>query len=165
MRFNMRFFQPTLKYLGWLAKYAGERPVVELGCGDGYFTYAMRWYGIKALGIDPYKDPEYLDFSSFLQQRASECPIVKNTPALLIAARPDHSGWVTNVPYYMNSASELLYIGKRHNVSSDLDGITYEKIETPEVDDHITLSVLKQDGAPPNPESSGLAGMLAMVGL
>ena len=146
----MRFFEPTDTYLAWLKKYAEGRPVVELGCGDGYFTFRMRELGIKAMGIDPFKDTEYLDHTSFMPICASQCGIVKDNACLLISARPDHSGWVTNVPYQMHKDAELLYIGLPRNVENDLWTLSFEEVETPEVEGHITLSLHKHQGNPPN---------------
>jgi hypothetical protein len=147
----MRFFEPTAQYIMWIKKYAAGRPVVELGCGDGYFTSKMREACVKAMGIDPYKEGEFLDHTSFMPVRASQCRIVTDHPCLLIAARPDHSGWVTNVPFQMHEDSELLYIGLPENVDNDLVGeLSFEEVEAPNIEGHVTLSIKKHEGHPPN---------------
>ena len=147
----MRFFEPTDAYLDWLKKYADGRPVVELGCGDGYLTFRMREIGIKAMGIDPFNEAEYLDCTSFMPIGASQCGIVINHACLLIAARPDHSGWVTNVPFQMHQHAELLYIGLPRNVDNDLVGmLSFQEVDTPQIDGHVTLSLHKHYGTLPN---------------
>ncbi len=158
--FSQRFFEPTDTYLAWLKKYADGRPVVELGCGDGYFTFRMRELGIKAMGIDPFKEAEYLDPTSFMPICASRCHMLTEHPCLLIAARPDHSGWVTNVPFQMHKDAELLYIGLQRNVENDLHSLSFREVETPDVNGHVTLSLHKHNGNPPNLDFSSVVADL-----
>ena len=37
----MVFFQPTNEFVQWLKEYAGDRVVVEIGCGDGLLIAKM----------------------------------------------------------------------------------------------------------------------------
>lgn len=118
----VQHFHPTIQFLDWWTEYVAGRFVIEVGAGCCHFTKAMHKRGIKALAIEPRANDEVrMECASFLLptsvQRAT---LLQEIPAVVVAARPDHSGWISEVPFLINPESEFIYIGLPKNFDIDL---------------------------------------------
>jgi hypothetical protein len=147
----MIFFRPTKDFITWLKKYAGNRVVVDIGCGEGCLLHAMLEADIPCFGIDPYEpivhDPDR-DFETpeeiIMPEFGEHSEIIKRPEALLIIARPCHDGFPTRVIENKGKDVELLYIGKQENIELDLDEeIKYKQLLVPSAGDEneIVLSI------------------------
>lgn len=71
---------------------------------------------------------------------ANNASLLKDKSCLLIAARPDHSGWIRDV--IGNKETELLYIGLRKNIDIDIpNNVKFKILNTPELKEEIVLSL------------------------
>ncbi len=121
----MKFFEPSSRWLDWMARYAGDRIVFDIGCGAAHITLALQKRGVKCLGIDPrYRQFDRMPvqlMSCVLTEDAQHCRLVRDMPkALLLFCRPCHSGFVQETIRAMHTTSEALYISKPKNVAIDL---------------------------------------------
>jgi hypothetical protein len=128
------FFTPTEQFLEWLAEYVGDQFVIEVGAGQCHFTQAMHRYKIKAMAIEARpSDETRLRCANFLWPKpVEESEIVLNKKSVVIAARPDHSGWFELLPSLIHHESELIYIGLERNLDRDIP-------------DHWSLDILYSD--------------------
>jgi SAM-dependent methyltransferase len=121
----MKFFEPSKRFLDWLAKYANGRIVFDVGCGEGHVLKALRKRGVRAIGIDPLWDWSERDVelcSAVLPVEAETCKMLKETEnTLAIFCRPCHSGFVTKTIQALPKTSESLYISLEHNLKVDID--------------------------------------------
>lgn len=130
----MRFFEPSSRFLDWLAKYAAGRIVIDVGCGEGHIVRALGERGVKALGIDPMweQTPDNVDLINRiipLQAENVTCLGMKN--ALVLFCRPCHSGFVEAAINRVHHTSEVLYISKPTNVVMDLGDYRGRELKTP----------------------------------
>jgi SAM-dependent methyltransferase len=136
----MRFFEPTERFLDWLAGHAGGRVVFDVGCGEGHVLLALHARRVKAVGIDPRYEAEQVRpplSSCVLPMRAEECGYLKRAEAALVLfCRPCHSGFVALTIPMLRPSCEVLYVGCPFNAARDLPGLEFEEVA----------------GAPPCPE-------------
>jgi len=112
----MTFFYPTNRFVDWLVKLAGHRPIIDCGCGEGLLVEKLFRHGAAVLGVDI--------------RRLSEQPLVVVQDAetfefpnnsVVLFCRPCHSDWVERtIKVARRSADVILYIGKAENVECDL---------------------------------------------
>lgn len=123
-----RHFEHTEEFMDWWEDYVGDQFVMEVGAGCCDFTKAMHERSIKAMAIEPRaNDDVRMECSSFLLPRPVEdAAILGKHKAVVVAARPDHSGWFYQLPELIHPESELIYIGLESNFDKDLDGFDYE---------------------------------------
>lgn len=124
------FFVPTKEFLEWLAEYVGDQFVIEVGAGQCHFTQAMHRHKIKAMAIEARPSDETLRrCCNFLFPKpVEESEIILNEKSIVIAARPDHSGWFESLPGLIHPESELVYIGLERNLDRDIPGWTLERL-------------------------------------
>lgn len=97
--------------------------IVEIGAGRGLFTKAMRDKGLKAVAIDPNCRATYE--TDVMQMDAMDFPYPENS--LVIAARPDHSGWVeTAFQRALERNCKIMYVSKLENLYIDFDEDDFE---------------------------------------
>lgn len=103
--------------------------VIDVGAGEMHLAKALKDAGAFVLAIEPNFTLErrHVGDVQSVAMYAHELPLIRSHAALLIVARPDHGGWVNELPGYMHPESEMLYIGKRVNIEWDLDGLKYEE--------------------------------------
>ena len=138
----MIFFRPTEKFIQWLKSYADGRFVVDVGCGEGCLLHHMKKAGIPCIGVDPYP-PIIPDFDRnfdtpvelITRQLGEESSLIQKDNALIVIARPCHSGFTEDVIARRNPKTELLYIGLPKNVKRDLGSIKHNIILNSEVGD------------------------------
>lgn len=116
------FFEPTEDFLVWLAEYVGDQFVIEVGAGECHFTQAMHRHKIKAMAIEARPSDEtrlrcYNFLWSFPVQESGK---ILGEKSIVIAARPDHSGWFRQLPGLIHPESQLIYIGLQRNLSTDI---------------------------------------------
>ena len=117
------FFEPTDDFLDWLVEYVGDQFVIEVGAGKCEFTRAMHKLGIKAMAIEPRACSEVLkQCGNFLLPLSVQQAgiFLSDKLSIVIAARPDHSGWFAEVPELIHEDSELLYIGLEKKLDIDI---------------------------------------------
>jgi SAM-dependent methyltransferase len=133
----LRFFEPSEKWLDWLAKYAAGRVVFDVGCGAGHVTLSLLKRKVKVLGIDPrYKwglgelTPELSKV--VLPYEAQHVKALRNTPnTLVMFCRPCHSGFVQETIDVLHPTAEVLYISKVCNVGVDLVDMSTRVLDCP----------------------------------
>lgn len=163
----MTFFRPRDEFLPWLKAYARDRPVFDVGCGNGEFLKRMWAAGIKAMGIDKYGDQiEDLQVRMrTLCQDATDCKTLRTHAGLVLFCRPNHTGWVADVVAdHLHPDSEVLYISKPGNHFVDLPDFDVEKLAAPGLEVEEVRTVLKPypKFGQPNYLLAGLARTLAM---
>ena len=135
----MVFFQPTNEFVQWLKEYAGDRVVVEIGCGDGLLIAKMNEAEMKCIGVDLYypfnieTEIEVPKSMNILYGFAGEdCELIKDKRSLIVIARPCHDGFPSRVAKNKAEGVEMLYVGLERNIDEDLYGkLTHTKIELP----------------------------------
>ena len=117
------FFEPTPEFLTWFTNYANRPFVIECGAGQCEFAKKLISNGIRLLAVEPYPSDELArECYNFLYPTTiHECGIIKSTPALVFAARPNHSGWFQDLIDMVHPDSELLYIGLEKNLVIDVE--------------------------------------------
>lgn len=130
------FFAPEDSFLRWIKTYAGNRLVVDVGCGNGVLVRRLKEVGVKVLGIDPLFEysQENVDLvSCIMTMEAQNTSFVSSPklPSLFIFCRPCHSGFVEEVISLIPPGFEILYISKPENVEVDLP--TFPVMEMPDV--------------------------------
>ena len=119
--FNMgecftRHFYHKPKFLDWLQKYSNGQPVIELGAGMLDFSKALHQKGIPVIAVEP-RARVGLYGMHILPTLADK--VARSMDGLFIAARPDHSGWVTEIPELISGKSSFLYVGLEKNLEDD----------------------------------------------
>jgi hypothetical protein len=121
---TMQFYKPHPWFLDRLVELAGGRLVIECGCGEGHLLKALLDLGVDAYGLELFPRGD-LPISSPLMGRilpvdALECQmLLKAKDALIIVARPNHSGWFQRLLEVADPSCDILYIGLRKNVACD----------------------------------------------
>lgn len=126
------FFKPNTQFVKWLIKYAGDRIIMDVGCGSTFqLTQQLYFNGAKKLvAIDPEIDytqmqlfrikktnPE--DSVHILQgtvEKWKDILNAKHQDILVICARPCHSDWVEEMLDLKNENVEVLYITLPENL-------------------------------------------------
>ena len=117
------FFHPTDRFLEWLVDFVGDQFVIECGAGQCEFTKAMHKLGIKAMAIEPRpSDKVMAECYNFVfpvtVERAAN--VLAEDVSIVMAARPDHSGWFKKLLDLIHPESTLLYIGLERNLHIDI---------------------------------------------
>jgi len=125
------FFQPDNTFIKWLVEYANGRVIIDCGAGTGYTTALINRNGGKAIAIEPMWTIERkmfwikndINFHVF-PEKAETCSMIKDLggdKAVLLFARPCHSGFVEATINIMPKGMEALYISHtQENVLIDL---------------------------------------------
>jgi hypothetical protein len=148
----IRFFEPTDKFLNWLAKYAGKRLVFDVGCGDGHITRELVKRKVKCLGIDPRYRWEPVPsrmHNLILPMEAERVSILATTPkSLVLFCRPCHNGFVLNTIRRLHPTTEVLYISKPKNLVVDTCDLDYDELAAPPCEEErcIGFTYLKRRG-------------------
>lgn len=148
----MRFFEPTQAFLGWLAAYARDRLVFDVGCGAGHITLALRDRGVRVLGIDPrfaYVERVPLGLHNcILPVEARDCRLLREAQdSLVLFCRPCHSGFVADTIDVLPRTAEVLYISKPCNVAYDLPDFKVRVVRAPECPEERVYQVLRTQPA------------------
>ena len=126
------FFQPDDKLVNWLAEYAKNRVIFDIGCGNGHLLEKLRDVAgyKKTIGIEPFYDMEaHLEkmqnnlnnMVKILSQKVEDKMVESIIRAgkeniLLVFARPCHSDFVENALSFKNKETEALYITVPENI-------------------------------------------------
>lgn len=147
----MIFFKPTEKFMDWLQTYAGDRFIVDVGCGEGLLLSEMKKRKMYCLGIDPYEtfipDPERtheIPEELIIRSIGERSPLIQKDNTLILIARPCHDGFASRVIKARNKKNEVLYIGLLENLEKDLDeDVEFEKlnVKSTGADSEIVLSI------------------------
>lgn len=118
----VQHFEPTPEFMTWWVKYVGDQFVFELGAGMCDFTKLMHDNGIKVLAIEPRANDAVRRecMSCLLPLSIGRAKVLSETPAIVVVARPDHSGWVETIPDHIHHGSEFIYIGLPENFAQDI---------------------------------------------
>jgi len=151
----MRFFKPNKELCQSIVEYAGDRIIVDVGCGaEAELLQALVIAGAKKIiGIDMFLD--YHKSYSILRDLTNgegsihlfpeeilQCHIAKMLGlnpdrALFLLCRPCHHSDLIDGAIFVSGSAELLYIGLPKNIEQDLGGFDYEPI---------TLAGTSEDG-------------------
>jgi len=120
---TVEFFLPRQEFLDWWVDYVGDSFVIEAGSGTGKFLEYMRDLKIRVLGFEPNASIEVLAkfYNALIPHPIQGSSIARDNKAIVVAARPNHSGWVNMIPDIIHPESEFIYIGFRDNF--EVDGI------------------------------------------
>lgn len=119
------FFQPDQTFLEWIKDYANGRLIIDVGCGTGHITIALRKLGCKVMGIDPFLSSENItrakmnDDVNLLPFCIEDHPVFfvgRGDKVLLLFARPCHSFFVSNTLEMKDADTEALYITLPENL-------------------------------------------------
>lgn len=118
----VQHFEPTPDFMVWWVKYVGDQFVFELGAGMCNFTKLMHTSGLKVLAIEPRANDAVRQecISCLLPLPIGRATVLGQTPAIVVVARPDHTGWVETIPSLLHIGSEFIYIGLPENFDQDL---------------------------------------------
>jgi len=141
----MIFFYPSDAFVSWLVEYAGDRLIIDAGCGEGLLTRKILDAGHEnVLAIDP----RWPDVAMIYQSEIDGSDEIKlpsnhvvsleaqhfanhRHPLLMVCARPSHGGWVSELVDLKADHIEVLYIGKPSNISRDFDELDHVLVELP----------------------------------
>jgi hypothetical protein len=110
------FFHPDAAMLKWLKEYAGNRLIIDVGCGTGHITRALFKLGAKVVGLDPFYSTEHYEHllgCHILPWKIEDHPVFykgQGNKVLLLFARPCHSDFVANTLDDKDDDTEALYI-------------------------------------------------------
>lgn len=119
------FFKPDFTFVKWLAAYAGDRMIIDVGSGQGHLLRMLKRVGVKVMGLEPEFD--YVGYMNFkihrnrgdfnpnevlpwTVQRASKLIQGMGGNVLLVFARPCHSTFVEDAIDNLLPGQEALYI-------------------------------------------------------
>lgn len=124
-------FIPSPLFCDYFAEYVGDRVVVEVGAGQCEFAKRLIDKGTKVIAIEPRpSDKVRLECFNFLMPLSVEQVSLVSRPGfVVVAARPDHSGWFTRMIKQVHPKSELIYIGLDDNIHLDIP----DEVETEEL--------------------------------
>lgn len=114
----------------WLKRTCAKHklPAVwEIGSGDGDLLREMRAAGIVCLGFEPAYlwNGQHIPvdlINCILPREAQDAGPIKETPAIILACRPCHSGFPGQVNAVAHPLSPMFYVGFRKNLAFDLGG-------------------------------------------
>lgn len=122
---DVLFFRPNNTMIEWIAKYAGDRVIIDVGCGSARLTTALADQGCKVVGIDPFLDDDNVEALVMSRMNAGKSMIqllpkkIEDMKALFVGAgdkvllmfaRPCHSDFVYNTLNMKDESTEVLYI-------------------------------------------------------
>jgi hypothetical protein len=129
---SLEFFQPDNNFIQWIKNYAGDRLIIEVGCGGARTLLRLMEAGARICGVDPYWDMERAadmnmnrimagkEMIHVLPQKIESLPEMftgKGCKVLLLFCRPCHSNFVYNTLEMKDSETEVLYITIPKNLS------------------------------------------------
>ena len=124
------FFKPDFVFCNWLKEYAGDRMIIDVGCGQGHFLRMMKRTGIKIIGLEPNFDHMAYMISKTLRgsnfdpneilpwdiERAKNLIQGLKNKVLLVFARSCHSNFVVKGIDNLLPTQEALYITVPENL-------------------------------------------------
>ena len=142
----MRFFKPDRQLINSIIEYAGDRIIVDVGCGiEANLIQDLLTEGAtKLIGIDMFLDYskvypkcKSINLSASYHLMTGEVTIHEKLlcqlgdKALFLLCRPCHHPLLIQetIRIALTGGSEILYIGKEENVEADLSGEEYEYIQ------------------------------------
>ena len=123
---GLKFFQPDQTLLEWIKDYANGRLIIDVGCGSGHISIALRKLGCKVVGFDPYITAEEMTDAklnhdvNLLPWQIEDHPnmfVGRGNNVLLLFARPCHSYFVANALDMKDEETEALYITIPENLT------------------------------------------------
>ncbi len=124
----MQFFEFEPSFIQWLIRHAGNRPIMDVGCGEGQLVRALlsanfrRVYGIDIQCIQEQDLTPWI-----INADATEFSLLKNRGLLLVMARPCHGPWIEKVIRRAELGSEILYIGRECYLEDDINESTLKR--------------------------------------
>lgn len=128
---GIEFFKPDRKFVEWIYKYAGDRMIIDAGCGE-YFPLTQKLVDVGAnvvVAIDKYIAYEFsVDFRLSINDPFKSIHILEQDilslsalytggkEVLMIFARPCHSDFVARVLDIKGKNTEVLYITVPENI-------------------------------------------------
>lgn len=136
------FFKPDFTFVKWLAEYAEDRMIIDVGSGQGHLLRMLKRVGAKVMGLEP--DFDYVGFMNsqihrtrgginpnevlpWTVQRASKLIQGMGDKVLLVFARPCHSTFVEEGIDNLLPGQEALYITIPENLDRYNDLGKYEE--------------------------------------
>jgi hypothetical protein len=139
-------FKPDILFVHWLIAYAGDRMIVDVGCGQGHLVRMVKKFGGKAMGLEP-----NFDYTAYIKLRAmkgnletsineilpysiqdaSELIKGMGNKAMLIFAKPCYGNFVETGLNIMSDDMEALYITipeNRKNIQNALGKYTSKAV-------------------------------------
>ena len=115
-------FEHTRHFLYWFRGHVAGRFTIEVGAGQCEFSKALIQLGVKVMAVEPRPAPEVSAecFSFLLPLPVERVRIVRNPGIVVVVARPDHSGWFSDLADMVSPESELIYIGLEKNLDLDI---------------------------------------------
>lgn len=126
-------FEPHPHFCDRFAEHVGDRVVIEVGAGQCLFAKRLASRGVKIIAVEPRASEETREecHNFLLPMRAEQVSLIREPGHVVVAARPDHSGWFTALIREIHPESELIYIGLEDNVHVDIpDEIETEDLYT-----------------------------------
>lgn len=119
----VQYFHPTDEFMNYWEHFVVDKFVIECGAGECEFSKLMHQSGMKCMAIEPRASDQVRQdcFNFLLPATVQETVLLNQCPAIVVAARPDHSGWFEELPSLIHSDSELYYIGLEKNFDIDFD--------------------------------------------
>lgn len=146
----MIFFKPSPVFVRWLMARAGDRTIIDVGCGDGYLLKQLqRSHCRRFLGVDRWATRAQVTRMLIrgihvVAMDAQRFSLVKRPDVLLVIARPCHDGFVGEVLDVSHPAAEVLYISKPENVSVDIPrGFVAQKLKAPPCPEEVVYRVCR----------------------
>lgn len=160
---GVEFFSPNYKMVNWLANYAGDRIVIEIGSGIGGLLKSLSGKVRGLIGVEPNYDMEAHYKRTMIRgevgfhvlpyevQSSIVSKMIRDLgdKVLLIIARPCHSNFVEDTLDICIEGQELLYITKPENFELYDDLGKYKnqavvlKHEGSSVDNEVVFSIKK----------------------
>ncbi len=131
--YDVTFFRADNKFCKWLTEYAGNRVIVDVGCGNARLLEHLSSHGARVCGIEPNLNLEHhqmmnikrmqsgLNLINILPQPVEQCSDFLNSmgdKALIIICRPCHGNFVENTIRMVNGKTEVLYITIPENLEN-----------------------------------------------
>lgn len=126
------FFKPNTQFVKWLIEYAGDRIILDVGCGATFpLTQQLYFNGAKKLvAIDPEIDHMQYELFRYTKLKLGDSVHIlpgdiekwksiiqsKHQDMLVICARPCHNDWVENMLDLKGDNVEVLYITLPENM-------------------------------------------------
>jgi SAM-dependent methyltransferase len=131
--YDVTFFRADNKFCKWLKEYAGNRIIVDVGCGNARLLEHLSDAGARVFGIEPNLNSEHhqkmnekrilagLSMINILPKPVEECSdflSAMGDKALIIICRPCHGNFVENTIRMVNGKTEILYITIPENLEN-----------------------------------------------
>lgn len=151
---STKFFKPDDQMLKWLADYAGNRMIVDVGCGSAQLIFDLHdKCEAKVVGIEPHWDitrnhdriKNGKDMIQVMPDHVEDCFLTKKIKnSLIICCRPCHSGFHLELPRLFDKSNEILYIGLERNFYTDeVEDLEIIPHKGSSLDDEVVLQLQK----------------------